>query len=369
MPPGIKQNNNLLHLTLDVWQDQVFMNDVSYPAGHFAAEILNIKEDSLQLLLSKGGEVSHYAERMFFADRAEFSKLLPKVKAVISELLDELWRYPPYSLLDRAVETKTLDTLFCDKALDDLLNFNSQTREFFFRYLTAAFSIPLGIYHFVVAGWFFELDYLRRLNKRNETFFAHAAYDCFNSKTFWEEMQALPMPDIETFTVSPPLHSSYVFARSPKNEKEMVFVSRNRFETIIHFYTFDLMNGLHHGHAPSQCHNCLKYFLTTNGHMPKYCDGIAPQDSRMTCRQYGAMLCQKEQNEQHPIYRLFKTRTNTIRKHHQRGKISDELRRGAIYMAEFYRDKALMDNDYAANGYAQDMEQEHIYAEAQKRLK
>lgn len=64
MPPGIKQNNNLLHLTLDVWQDQVFMNDVSYPAGHFAAEILNIKEDSLQLLLSKGGEVSHYAERI-----------------------------------------------------------------------------------------------------------------------------------------------------------------------------------------------------------------------------------------------------------------------------------------------------------------
>lgn len=188
MPPGIKQNNNLLHLTLDVWQDQVFMNGVSYPAGHFAAEILNIKENSLQLLLSKGGEVSHYAERMFFADRAEFSMLLPKVKTAISELLDELWRYPPYSLLDRAVEAKTLDTLFCDKALDDLLNFNSQTREFFFRYLTAAFSIPLGIYHFVAAGWFFELDYLRRLNKRNETFFAQAAYDCFNSKTFWEKI-------------------------------------------------------------------------------------------------------------------------------------------------------------------------------------
>lgn len=24
MPPGIKQNNNLLHLTMDVWQDQIF---------------------------------------------------------------------------------------------------------------------------------------------------------------------------------------------------------------------------------------------------------------------------------------------------------------------------------------------------------
>ena len=80
------------------------------------------------------------------------------------------------------------------------------------------------------------------------------------------------------------------------------------------------------------------------------------------------MMRQKEQNKQHPIYRLFNTRTGTIRKHHQRGKISDALRREALYLAESYRDKALMDNDYAESGYARDMELEHIYAEAEKRL-
>ena len=160
-----------------------------------------------------------------------------------------------------------------------------------------------------------------------------------------------------------------MFARSPKNEKEMVFVERVIFPRLIDFYTYDLMNGLHHDHAPSQCQGCEKYFLTTNGHIPKYCDGIAPQDDRYTCRQYGAMMHQKEQNKQHPVYRLFNTRTDTIRKHHQRGKISDDLRREALYLAGSYRDKALMDNDYAADGYARDMELEHIYAEAEKRLK
>ncbi len=35
-------------------------------------------------------------------------------------------------------------------------------------------------------------------------------------------------------------------------------------------------------------------------------------------------------------------------------------------MAECLRDKALMDNDYAASGYARDMEQEAIYAQARK---
>ena len=89
----------------------------------------------------------------------------------------------------------------------------------------------------------------------------------------------------------------------------------------------------------------------------------------MTCRQYGAMMRQKESNKDHPVYRVFATRTNTIRKHHQRGKISDELRREALYVAECYRDKALMDEGYSANSYEKDMEQEHIYAEARKRLK
>ena len=50
--------------------------------------------------------------------------------------------------------------------------------------------------------------------------------------------------------------------------------------------------------------------------------------------------------------------------HPQAPKISDELRNEALYVAESLRDKALMDNDYAASGYARDMEQEAIYAQA-----
>lgn len=69
------------------------------------------------------------------------------------------------------------------------------------------------------------------------------------------------------------------------------------------------------------------------------------------------------------MYRAFSTRTNTIRKHHERGKISDELREQAILVAEELRDKALLDNDYAAGQYIQDISQEAIYAEANRRLK
>ena len=303
-------------------------------------------------------------EALANAGREEFINLLPETRTSLEKMLDALWKCPPYSLLDKGKELYASDVLFDPGLVDELLKPDSPIRQFFFRYLTAGFSIPLGIYHFAAAGWYFEAGYLHRLKKRTETYFAIATHDCFTSEEFWTHMQQLLMAEIETFTIFPKIASSYVFAQSPGNEEEMVFVQRINFPTPMQFYCFDLMNGMHHVHAPSRCQNCGRYFLTTSGHQPKYCDGIAPQDSRLTCRQYGAMQHQKEQNKQHPVYRIFSTRTNTIRKHHQRGKISDEMRQAALKLAEEYRD-----NDYASHSYAQDMEQEHLYAEARKRLK
>ena len=368
MPLGLRQNNNLLHLTLDIWQEQIFFNEAAYPSGYFAAEILNVNDETLRELFTHGGGISHQMESLVCAEQSRFVKLLPELRSSVEKILDALWQCPPYSMLDKEQELRAIELLFSDASVRDLMEPESPARQFFFRYLTAVFSIPLGIFHFSVAGRYFEEGYLRRLKKRTETFFAMAAHDCFNSEWFWDMMRDLPVPDVEPFTITPDLRSSYVFARHPKQEKETVFVNRYFFDHAISFYIFDLMNGLQHGHAPSRCCGCGTYFLTTNGHMPKYCDGIAPQDPRMTCRQYGAMMRQKEQNKQHPVYRLFTTRTNTIRKHHQRGKISDELRNEALYVAESLRDKALMDNDYAASGYAHDMEQEEIYAQARARL-
>lgn len=368
MPLGIRQNNNLQHITLDIWKDQVFLNEKSYPAGYFAANILNQKQETFYSLIHYGGAISYEVEALMKANRDAFAKLLPQVRSDVSALLDVLWTYPPYCFLNRAGEQEVLDKVFCESMVDALMDTEAPYWDFFVRYLTAAFAIPLGIYHFVVAADYFERGYLCRLKERNETFFAIAAHDCFSSDDFWHMMEALPMPEIEKFTVSPVMESSYVFARNPNQKEKMVFVQRVRFHSIMQLYCFDLMNGLHHGHAPCVCQNCEHYFLTCNGHRPKYCGGMAPQDSRLTCRQYGAMMHQKEQNKQHPVYRLFSTRTNTIRKHHQRGKISDELRREALYLAETYRDRALMDNDYAAGDYVHDMEQETLYAQARARL-
>lgn len=112
MPLGIQQNNHLQRITLDVWQDQVFLNEKAYPAGYFAAEILNQKESTLQSLIQFGGNISYEAEALMRADRDSFARLLPQVRADASALLDALWTYPPYCFLDRTREQEVLDKFF-----------------------------------------------------------------------------------------------------------------------------------------------------------------------------------------------------------------------------------------------------------------
>lgn len=224
MPLGIEQNNHLLSLTLDVWQDQIFFNDSAFPAGYFAADILNVSDETMRELLTHGGEISFQVEALANAGREEFIKLLPETRASLEKVLDALWKCPPYSLLDKEKELQALDVLFNPGLVDELLKTESTIRQLFFRYLTAGFSIPLGIFHFAAAGWYFEAGYLHRLKKRTETYFAIATHDCFTSEDFWTHMRGLPMADIEAFTIFPTIASSYVFAQGPRNKEEMIFV-------------------------------------------------------------------------------------------------------------------------------------------------
>lgn len=102
MPLGIRQNNNLQHITLDIWKDQVFLNEKAYPAGYFAANILNQKQETFYSLIHYGGVISYEVEALMKADRDTFAKLLPQVRSDVSALLDVLWTYPPYCFLDRS---------------------------------------------------------------------------------------------------------------------------------------------------------------------------------------------------------------------------------------------------------------------------
>lgn len=373
MELGTGQLNTFNTFSLDSWKDRVYYEGHGFQAGHFAAEILNFAGnlnehdpilDRISILTELVYQAAHPKE-------GNGSEVLEELRPLMEDAISWIYTCPPFCYQDEQDEWRGF-TLAMDlnRFEQDLNDSPRHLPYYFLKFSEEVLKILIAIFNFCVLIRAFESKYLRSLDRRTESAFAKAAYECFNNDDdFLFLQEQMPFGEIEEFFSYPRLISGFKYIQDPSNEGEWITVQHVVCKRLIDFYVFDLLNGLQQGHAPNRCRNCGKYFLTTNGHTPKYCDGIAPQDPRLTCRQYGAKMRQKEQNKNHPVYRLHTTRTGTIRKHHGRGKISDDLRREALYLAEYYRDKALMDNDYAADGYAQDMEQEHIYAEARKRLK
>ena len=73
MPLGSRQNNNFLHLIMDVWRDQIFFNETVYPTGHFAAELLNVPEETMRELVTHGGAISHQVKALAWSGGVNLS--------------------------------------------------------------------------------------------------------------------------------------------------------------------------------------------------------------------------------------------------------------------------------------------------------
>ena len=325
MPMGIKQQNDMFRATIDVWEDKIFLNEKEYPAGHFSAEILNVSNEFIVASAGKAQDLLTILPGVSYADKYTLKTMLPMLKRFLIGIITDLSAIEPFSLWDIEGELLVPEVMLSEETLNDLIN-PGRGRDFFIQYLSAAIAAPFAVYHFMEPARVLVDNFLSYLDKRTETYFTMGVHDAFNHPKFKELIADAYIPNVEPFTYSPNMRSSYCFARDPKHYGEMIFVNRLFFDSYMDFFVYDLLNGMHHGHAPSKCQNCGRYFLTTDA------------------------------------------RTRTIRKHHQRGKISDEERQEAMKVCEELRDQALLDNEFAQSEYLQLMEQDAIYAEVERRL-
>lgn len=80
MPMGIKQQNDMFRATIDVWEDKIFLNEKEYPAGHFAAEILNISNEFIVASAGKAQDLLTILPGVSYADRDALKTMLPTLK-------------------------------------------------------------------------------------------------------------------------------------------------------------------------------------------------------------------------------------------------------------------------------------------------
>ena len=144
-----------------------------------------------------------------------------------------------------------------------------------------------------------------------------------------------------------------------------VLVTRSHYVSFVGMLRGDFFEALRAGHGVRRCFHCNQWFLTTNAHSVKYCDGLAPGDPKgRTCRAVGAKNGYKEDAKAHPIKGPYVTRRNTISKYVSDGAMSKELGAIALRLTEEKRTRAFTDHDYFLNCYAKEMSHKAIVAEA-----
>ena len=310
MKIGADQYNTFDTMTMDCWNDRVYYEGKEFPAGHFATEILNFAGVIHDPLLERITVLTALVDDLSTAEKSKRHDIAAQLKPLLHDTVSWLYTCPPFCYCESQSAYEDLEHALSEERLDR----DYEEEEAHLPYLALSFCEPIlrilaAIYNFCLLIRAFEMKYLRRSKRRNADAFAKAAHECFDEDdSFLILLEQMPFGEVEEFFSYPRVITGFKYFHDENNEEKWKTAQRVICKRAVDFYVFDLMNGLHHGHAPSQCQGCGRYFLTTNGHIPKYCDGVAPQDSRYTCRQYGAMMHQKEQNKQHPVYRLFNTR-------------------------------------------------------------
>lgn len=368
-----------------VYRDgRVHIGGKSYPAGTFAAHLLNqyYKDDTAARIAVFRQSNWNVREQL----RAGYLNETDFIKAgkEILTILQTLPKLKPFSSLDIAAEKQRIAELFTESNAAAILDYLCR------RVAVAKMdkgSASLGV---------FPPEYDKMLFKTGETMCATVLstlcfYDTIPEdmrKAFeqfkkfvsrvdeadrFDEYHLLPIAT-EIFGSNPfPLHTEYIALPKRRNSRILITARRMTFESYYSFILTDFFEGLHHGHYPRQCEVCKQYFLMQSARRQKYCTyGTAPElyhGEKISCRRYAIIRGKAERAKDNPLKAAYDRRCSAIRSEKSRGTISAEFAQAAQEMAKRRLEQAEEDDAYAKTSYYADLQRAKLYADTDKRMK
>lgn len=372
--------NTVDYFTADFWQDKVYIAGKAYPTGYFLTHLMNqyhVNDTAARIAVYPVN--NYFIEKLLGAGFVDDDQIR-KERRALPYLLKTLATLQPFDLLNTELETERITDLFSDKNL-------SAAAEYFRLKQSAISYRPGEPAHYIGFGekkkqanagealvnemlrtlrfydslgedmcyvyerakkFISRLNKLSRLDESHLALLAHEVFGSFSTSADIEYVPILKFPEERTYVVA----------------------KRMRFSRYLSFLLADFYEGLHNGHFPQKCGICKRYFLMQSARKQRYCDGIDPNDPRgRPCRKVAAEISReaREKYEDHPIKQICAKRLNTINKHLQQKKITEEYARAAKQLAQDRRDNAIHDPEYYTSGeYERDMSQKAIYGEINK---
>ena len=201
MPLGIQQNNDFTQFTMDVWNDRVYYEGKEFPAGHFAAEILNFAGAIHDPLLERITVLTALVDDLSTAEKSERHDIAAQLKPLLHDTVSWLYTCPPFCYREEQRAYEDLEHALSEERLDR----DYEEEEAHLPYLALSFCEPIlrilvAIYNFCLLIRAFEKKYLRRAKRRNADAFAKAAHECFDEDdSFLILLEQMPFGGVEEF--------------------------------------------------------------------------------------------------------------------------------------------------------------------------
>ncbi len=358
--------------------DSVQISGQWFDAGSFAVHLLNqFYENDTAARLSvfcMGSDFLLANLKSGFLDK----ELFLKAGWEYQQILMTLPALKPFDLLDLQTEQQRLQALFTEKNANLIQEYlramgqNTNTEDA----LRILGVLPVDdqklfqtgekliqqiqqaekLYHSIGTDMQFCFDRLRRFVAQEED-----AERLDEANLLPVAMKLFGIPELPVSVQY--IEASKQISNQPSVGRQMVFDSYKS------FILTDFFEGLHCGYYPRQCEVCQKYFLMKSARWQYYCDGWSGKlvrGRRVSCRQYGEYLRQKEYASENPIKDRYSRRCACIRSEKSKGKITEEFANLAKALAEARYYKAIASPDYAMTQYAEDLERDKLYADIKR---
>lgn len=367
----------------DYRDGRVHIGGKSYPAGTFAAHLLNqYYENDTAARIGVFTTDNWQLEKMLRLGYLKVSDYVNAGERMVNIFTALPW-LKPFDMLGTDDEHNRIATLFSEE--------NGHIISEYFSRRAKIGQMDVGQIVFPNLPKEYEKDFFDRtealLGEVNATlsFYDTLSADIRNSfeklRVFvsrvneadrFDEEHLLPIA-LEVFGSVPfPVTTEYVPIKKASRSKTATLARRLYFDSYYSFVMTDFFEGLHYGHYPRRCDICKKYFLMTSTARQKYCTGYAPfklKGKAITCRKYAARINRKELAAGNPVIRIYKNRCSVLRMERKRGTVTEEFASTALDLAKERMQRAKEDAEYANSQYESDMSREKLYAEVDKQLK
>ena len=367
----------------DYRDGRVYIGGKSYPAGAFAAHLLNqYYENDTAARIGVFTTDNWQLEKMLRLGYLKVSDYVNAGERMVNIFTALPW-LKPFDMLGTDDERNRIATLFSEE------NGHIISEYFSRRAKIGQMDVGQIVFHNLPKEY--EKDFFDRaealLGEVNATlsFYDTLSADIRNSfeklRIFvsrvneadrFDEEHLLPIA-LEVFGSVPfPVTTKYVPIKKSSRSKTATLARRLYFDSYYSFVMTDFFEGLHYGHYPRRCDICKKYFLMTSAARQKYCTGYAPfklKGKAITCRKYAARINRKELAAGNPVIRIYKNRCSVLRMERKRGTVPEEFAAAALDLAKERMQRAKEDTEYANSQYESDMSREKLYAEVDKQLK